>query len=195
MGFFTNEKELESVEFSDITIFCGSNGSGKSTLLNVISEKLGLERRTPYNKTYFFDPFLEACDYELFTDAPIKIKEFMSLSKMITSDDVFNHIIEVRERNADLAFKRELIFEDEWDPKYKYVRGVNMEDPESIKTFKEAYELKKIARRKLSCSKYVRNNIGVDERTYSNGENGFRYFSDAIKPGGLYLLDEPENSL
>lgn len=35
----------------------------------------------------------------------------------------------------------------------------------------------------------------MDERTYSNGENGFKYFTDAIQPGGLYLLDEPENSL
>ena len=37
--------------------------------------------------------------------------------------------------------------------------------------------------------------IGFEERTYSNGENGFKYFTDAIQPGGLYLLDEPENSL
>lgn len=29
----------------------------------------------------------------------------------------------------------------------------------------------------------------------SNGENGFSFFTEAIKPGGLYLLDEPENSL
>ena len=41
----------------------------------------------------------------------------------------------------------------------------------------------------------VKRKIGEEERTYSNGENGFRYFTDAIQPGGLYLLDEPENSL
>ena len=46
-----------------------------------------------------------------------------------------------------------------------------------------------------SSTKYIRANVGVDERTYSNGENGFKYFTDAIQPGGLYLLDEPENSL
>lgn len=39
------------------------------------------------------------------------------MSKIITSDDVFNHIIEVRERNENLNFKRELIFKEKpkWD--------------------------------------------------------------------------------
>jgi predicted ATPase len=47
----------------------------------------------------------------------------------------------------------------------------------------------------MSASQYVKQKIGEEVRTYSNGENGFRYFVDAIQPGGLYLLDEPENSL
>lgn len=47
----------------------------------------------------------------------------------------------------------------------------------------------------MSTSQLIRERVGVDERTYSNGENGFNYFTDAIQPGGLYLLDEPENSL
>lgn len=51
------------------------------------------------------------------------------------------------------------------------------------------------AKKRHSASSYVRNYVGIDERTYSNGENGFRYFADAIQPSGLYLLDEPENSL
>lgn len=32
-------------------------------------------------------------------------------------------------------------------------------------------------------------------REYSNGESAFRYFTDKIGENGLYLLDEPENSL
>ena len=32
-------------------------------------------------------------------------------------------------------------------------------------------------------------------RTYSNGESAFRYFTNKITENGLYLLDEPENSL
>ncbi|MDF2512679.1 MAG: ATP-binding cassette protein, partial [Herbinix sp.] len=32
-------------------------------------------------------------------------------------------------------------------------------------------------------------------REYSNGESAFIYFSEKIGENGLYLLDEPENSL
>ncbi len=32
-------------------------------------------------------------------------------------------------------------------------------------------------------------------REHSNGENAFQYFMDKIEENGLYLLDEPENSL
>ncbi len=32
-------------------------------------------------------------------------------------------------------------------------------------------------------------------REHSNGESAFLYFADKIKENGLYLLDEPENSL
>ena len=37
----------------------------------------------------------------------------------------------------------------------------------------------------------MQNNI----REHSNGESAFLYFCDQIKEDGLYLLDEPENSL
>ena len=69
-------------------------------------------------------------------------------------------------------------------------RSINMDDPSSIKAFTDYLD-----KTKMSASAYVRKKIGVEERTYSNGENGFKYFTDAIQPGGLYLLDEPENSL
>ena len=32
-------------------------------------------------------------------------------------------------------------------------------------------------------------------KEYSNGESAFIYFTEKIKENGLYLLDEPENSL
>ena len=32
-------------------------------------------------------------------------------------------------------------------------------------------------------------------REHSNGESAFLYFSEKIRENGLYLLDEPENSL
>lgn len=191
--FFPTVKELTEVEFSDITIFSGSNGSGKSTLLNIIAEKLKLTRRTPFNKTDFFDPYLKDCSYTLTVFDKERIRDLMKVSCIITSDDVFNHILIVRERNERLSFKRELIFEEKSEMVrngWSGPRGFNTDDPGSIDRYQDYY-----AKFSQNGSKYVRRNLGVDERTYSNGENGFKFFTDIIQPGGIYLLDEPENSL
>jgi predicted ATPase len=191
---FFPRKEFREIVFSDITIFCGSNGSGKSTVLNIIGEKLELKRSTPYNKTDFFDPYLSGCRSSFGDKDPLKIQEVMKVSRFISSDDVFNHIIEVRERNENLSFKREIISNDIAQIKENGwkngPRGFNAEDPENMKSFMDYCQ-----KLRGSSVKYIRTNVGVDERTYSNGENGFKYFTDAIQPGGLYLLDEPENSL
>jgi predicted ATPase len=188
------QKELREITFSDITILCGSNGSGKSTVLNIIGEKLELKRNTPYNKTDFFDPYLSGCCSFFRNEEPLKMRELMKVSRFISSDDVFNHIIEVRERNENLSFKREVTSRDiaqiKLDGWKNGPRGFNAEDPENMKSFLDYCQ-----KLRDSSVNYIRSNVGVDERTYSNGENGFKYFTDAIQPGGLYLLDEPENSL
>ena len=192
-GLFPQIKMLESLHFSDITILCGSNGSGKSTLLNIIAEKLQLRRETSFNKSPFFDSYIEKCSYNLREYAPMEFRDIMSNSRIITSDDVFNHILSVRKRNEALNFKREIIFEEKRQINqngWQGPRGFSADDPESIKAYTDYYK-----KSRYSASRYVRENVGVDERTYSNGENGFKYFTDAIQPGGLYLLDEPENSL
>lgn len=186
-------KGIEDIDFTDITIFCGGNGSGKSTILNIIAEKLGVARNTPYNKTYFFEPYLNKCEFEMACLSPDRQRTFKSQSKIITSDDVFNHILNVRKNNENLAFKRQLIFDQKKEMKtfgWQGPRGFSTDDPESIKAYQNYYRLSR-----QSASRYVRQNVGIDERTYSNGENGFKYFTDAIQPEALYLLDEPENSL
>lgn len=38
-------------------------------------------------------------------------------------------------------------------------------------------------------------NLSGNVREHSNGESALIYFTDKIKESGLYLLDEPENSL
>lgn len=191
--FFPNMKGLTRLLFDEVTILCGSNGSGKSTLLNIISEKLELKIDTQYNKTYFFNPYIAKCSYELDVHDKEEMRNFMFVSRIITSDDVFNSIIKLRERNDNLDFKRELIFNER--SLYNNIvtrrpRGFNADDPDSINAYIDYYE-----RNHLSASQYVKRRIGEKERTYSNGENGFRFFTDAIQPEGLYLLDELENSL
>jgi predicted ATPase len=48
---------------------------------------------------------------------------------------------------------------------------------------------------KKSVSQYLKGKLGKEEPGMSNGENSFVYMSELLQKEGLYLLDEPENSL
>lgn len=65
-----------------------------------------------------------------------------------------------------------------------------------MKTLEDYEQLKKVtdARRKTQ-SRYARQELMDNVIEQSNGESAFRYFTEKIEENGLYLLDEPENSL
>jgi len=187
-------KGLERVEFSDITIFCGGNGSGKSTLLNVLCEKLGLHRDAMFNKTELFAGYVEIVECDLRVYDRARLRDLYAVSRIITSDDVFNHILHVREKNENVDFKKKVILEQRRSylrDSSSWPREINTEDPESIARYRDFADMTS----GKTYSHLVKARNLLNERTYSNGENGYRYFSEAIQPGGLYLLDEPENSL
>jgi predicted ATPase len=168
------------LDFEPITILYGGNGCGKSTALNVIAEKLTLSRDTLYNRTNFFDDFIRLCSYD--ADHPLP-----SDSRMITSDDVFDFILNLRTVNTGIHQKREELFDDYLDAKYSKFQMRSLDDYDQLKKVNLA--------RKTSQSKYVREHLMGNVREHSNGESAFLYFTDKIKEHGLYLLDEPENSL
>ena len=65
-----------------------------------------------------------------------------------------------------------------------------------MKSLEDYEQLKKVnMARSKSQSQYVRNKVMGNVREHSNGESAFLYFTDKIQENGLYLLDEPENSL
>lgn len=64
-----------------------------------------------------------------------------------------------------------------------------------IKSLEDYERLKKSATRSKSQSRFVRNQLLVNARSYSNGENMFAYLTEKISENGLYILDESENSL
>lgn len=189
-GIF-RDKSLSPITLSDITLFCGSNGCGKSTLLNVIAEKLKLERMSAYNKTVFMQPFVDMTYVELSASAKDDFDP-QAMGRIITSDDVFNHMLLSREKNERMDFMRERMFSkiSEYRKSNNLPREINFDNPESIPEFNRHYDA-----RSMSQSKYIKKYLGMDEKLHSNGESGFLYFTDAIQPNGLYLLDEPENSL
>lgn len=171
---------LTRLDFEPVTILYGGNGSGKTTALNVIAEKLALDRDTLYNRSNFFEDYTGMCDYE--EELPVP-KE----SKIITSDDVFDFMLNLRSINDGINLKREELFENYLEDKYSHFQMKSLDDYE---------RLKKVNMAKLKTqSRYVRENLMDNVREHSNGESAFIYFSEKIKENGLYLLDEPENSL
>ena len=92
-------RNLPEFFFDDVTILYGNNGTGKSTVLNVIAEKLGLKRSTPYNRTDFFGDYVELADYTLGMPLP-------KHSEIITSDGVFERVLEIRRLNYGIDDKR-----------------------------------------------------------------------------------------
>ena len=175
-----SEHRLKMLDFEDVTILYGGNGSGKTTALNVIAEKLGLFRDTLYNRSNFFEDYTRLCSCETIGKIP-------EISRIITSDDVFDFMLNLRSINEGIDQKREELFEDYQEAKYSRFRMRSMEDYETLK--------KVVAARRSTQSKYVRGHLQDNVREHSNGESAFLYFADKIKEGGLYLLDEPENSL
>lgn len=171
---------LHRLDFEPVTILYGENGSGKSTALNVICEKLGLHRDTLYNRSSFYEDYLQMCEYEIEHQIPEQ-------SCMITSDDVFDFMLNLRCINEGIDTKREELFNDYLEAKYSKFTMKSLDDYERLKKVNLA--------RSKTQSEYIRRNLMKNVREHSNGESAFLYFNDKIKENALYLLDEPENSL
>lgn len=174
------QKQLSRITFEPMTVFYGTNGSGKSTLLNIIAEKLQLCRSAPFNNTPFFMDYLNMCS----TDAkPTRD------SKIITSDAVFDFLLDMRAINDGVDRRREQIF-DEYDRSHDpdvHMPLSGLDEYESFKRFRDA--------KKSTKSDYTYRRIPENIQTKSNGESAYAYFTDQIRENALYLLDEPENSL
>ena len=175
-----SKHDFVMLDFEPITILYGGNGSGKTTALNVIAEKLNLERDTVYNRTNFFEDYTRMCRYE-------EEQRIPECSRIITSDDVFDFMLNLRSLNQGVDLKREELFEEYMDAKYSHFQMKSLADYDQLKKVNMA--------RSKTQSKYIRKNLPDNVREHSNGESAFIYFTEKIQEGGLYLLDEPENSL
>lgn len=171
---------FERIDFEPITILYGGNGSGKSTALNVIAEKTGINRDSIYNKSNFYSDYVKMCDMQLEEEIPEN-------SRIITSDDVFDYMLNIRCFNEGIDQKRENLFEEYLDAKYSHFQMKSIADYEQLKKVNLA--------RSKTQSRFVRNKLMDNVREYSNGESAFLYFTQKISENGLYILDEPENSL
>jgi len=174
-------RQIPEIRFGSITILYGGNGSGKSTMLNVIAEKLGVHRTTVYNRSPFFKDYVALCDY--------KVRDLRAVKdgRIITSDEVFDYLLNIRYLNENLDNQRETLLSEYKDARYSGFQMKSLEDYEQLKKHVDAD--------RSSGSAYVKRNLmeAVPER--SNGESALAYFTEVIGEHALYLLDEPENSL
>ena len=175
-----SKNDLDRLDFEPVTILYGGNGSGKSTPLNIIAEKTGISRETIYNRSNFFPDYVRLCYINMEEDIPEN-------SRIITSDDVFDYMLNIRNLNEGIDLKRENLFEEYLDAKYSQFQMRSMADYDQLKRVNDA--------RRKTQSRFVRGELMDNVREYSNGESAFRYFTEKIGEDGLYLLDEPENSL
>ena len=170
-----------TLTLAPITVLYGGNGSGKTTLLNLMGEKLGLERRSVYNRSSFFQDFVDLCRWEGQGAPPG--------SRVLTSDDVFDDLLDLRSLNQGVDRDREALLRE-----YKQLRGEDFQ----LHSLEDYEHLKQVvcAKKKTSSgSAFVRQRLEGNVRGKSNGETAFRYFTSQIREDALYLLDEPENSL
>lgn len=183
-GMFRDRGLPNELEFRDITIICGNNGSGKSTILNVIAEKLGLKRSSPFNRSDFFGDYVELCDYDL--------SKTLSLnSSVITSDDVFERVLDIRRINDGINDKREDLLR-EWLENNSDNADTRFHGLDDYDRWKKVVDSRN---KKVSQSQFLRSRLRRNVEERSNGESSLSLFVDAIADDALYLLDEPENSL
>ena len=171
---------LNEIMFRPVTILYGGNGSGKSTALNVIAEKLRLERNSAYNRSRFFQDYTDRCKASLEEAIP-------KGSRIITSDDVFDMMLDIRSINEGIDRRREKLADEYYELKQEKFQLKSLEDLDHLHRINQA--------RSKTKSRFIENESGKSLRERSNGESALMYFQSKIEMDTLCLLDEPENSL
>lgn len=175
--------EMPTFTFAPVTIFYGGNGSGKSTILNVLAETIGIERKTPGNTSPFFDRYVSQCRVEL----RYGCRAVPRTSRFITSDDVFDYLLNLRGLNQGIDRRREELYDEFLSAKHGKFQLQSLDDYEELKRTVDA--------RRLTQSQYVKSRMNAGAQEKSNGESAMTFFTQLIDEHALYLLDEPENSL
>ena len=173
------DKGMQEIEFAPITFFYGGNGSGKTTLLNILAEKLELTRHSPFNGSSLFQDYVKMCR--------VQAKPIPENSQILTSDDVFDFLLDSRSVNDGINDRRAELIQEYLDNKYAKHQLRSMDEFEEWRKTREA--------KSKTQSKYVRSRLMGNVNMRSNGESAMGFFAEHIDENALYLLDEPENSL
>ena len=103
-GLFAG-RGLKALDLADVTILYGGNGSGKTTALNVMADALRLQRGAQYNRSDFFPDYVSLCQFHTLHAIPAG-------SLILTSDDVFDYMLDVRAINDNIDTRRGSLFDE-----------------------------------------------------------------------------------
>lgn len=201
----TSDMNLWSLDFEPITILYGGNGSGKSTIINVISEKLRAHRQSMFNSGPYFQEYVNRCQYraaktlagETLNNGIRETQKYniSRITTVLTSDDIFHWMLELRLENDKKLQKSNFLMDEYLHPE-DLPRHINFETGYNVEKFKRGVELRKAKRKKgYSFNKLLVDRIGKIEKGFSNGETALMKLAELLEDPGLYLLDEPENSM
>ena len=105
-------------------------------------------------------------------------------SKIILSEDIFENILSKRIENQKKNEGRKKLEMQYMQYKYNPVNYSSLEDLSiSVET------------RNKTQNKFIKSRIEENSKEFSNGQTSLEFFDKELKENGLYLLDEPENSL
>ncbi len=181
------DKQLCGIDFDEITMLYGGNGSGKSTLINVLAEKLNAVRYSEFNNSPFFERYVGMCWVD-YGRTPKR-------SSVLTSDDVFDYALKARGVNEGIEDRRNELFRQYVDTHYEAVKNPEITRLNGIDDYQRWSTTMEILSPKRSQSSFIKKRVARDIDLNSNGETAMRYFLHRIDEDGVYLLDEPENSL
>ncbi len=198
-----SSKNFYCMDFEPITILYGGNGCGKSTALNVIAQKLNVQRKSAFNSSYWMEEYVNLClchTHGMYSGGEYFIHEkretkfdISSITKMLTSDDIFNIMQRQRVKNEQTIVKSKILHEDRRiarEMPNDLPRRLDFETGQGVQEYIDKFQL-----RRGSFNKLMRSKIGEIEQGMSNGETSLLELSSLIQEPGLYILDEPENSL
>src|SRR5690606_30906669 len=107
-----------------------------------------------------------------------------SHSRIVTSDDVFDYMLNIRCLNEGIDRKKELLFDEHYEARHSAFRLQSLQDYEELK--------KRYSARSKTQSAFVREQVMESVPEQSNGESAVFYFRQRIEADAVYLLDEPE---
>lgn len=176
----TTGLDLYSLDFEPITLLCGGNGCGKSTILNIIGRKLCANRHSLYNTTKYMETFISLCKYtatpllagdELFNEERrIRRYEYdiMKYCHVITSDDIFQWMLELRMTNEQKLHKSFFVKTDQRlarcndEPEsIPPPTHIDLETGNGLKEYKSFVDMRKLSFKKIYGENYWENGTRI----------------------------------